>query len=95
MIIHIPREALNNTKFEVLGQIDNAGRDILLMTCQPNDVGFGIGKPLEAFGTVLYDQHDENKKQFKIRFLEKIDSVGGPVVKKILECWLAGTSNLN
>ncbi|CAO3649998.1 unnamed protein product [Cunninghamella echinulata] len=93
--INIPKSALTNSKFEILGQIDSAGRDILLMSCQPNDVGFGINQPLEAFGTILYDPQDDQHKQLNVRFLEKIDSFGGPVVKKILECWLAGVNNLN
>ncbi|CAO3598172.1 unnamed protein product [Absidia cylindrospora] len=87
--VHIPRQALAaTTKFEILGQLDSAGRDILLMSCMPEDVGRGPGVPLEAFGSVLYDPKDPDRR-LNIRFLEKIDALGGPVVKKILECWLA------
>ncbi|ORZ17937.1 hypothetical protein BCR42DRAFT_412803 [Absidia repens] len=87
--VHIPRQALAAaTKFEILGQLDSAGRDILLMSCTPEDVGRGPGVPLEAFGSVLYDPKDPDRR-LNIRFLEKIDALGGPVVKKILECWLA------
>ncbi|KAI8336245.1 hypothetical protein BC941DRAFT_514422 [Chlamydoabsidia padenii] len=87
----IPKQVLATAvKFEILGQLDSAGRDILLMSCQPQDIGKGPGVPLEGFGSTLYDPSDPSRR-LNIRFLEKIDALGGPVVKKILECWLAET----
>ncbi|KAI8096466.1 uncharacterized protein BX664DRAFT_258642 [Halteromyces radiatus] len=86
--LNIPKQALANAKFEILGQVDSAGRDILLMSCQPDDVGLGQDTPLDAFDEILYNPRDDQRKM-NIRFLEKIDASGGPVVKKILECWLA------
>ncbi|SAM08985.1 hypothetical protein [Absidia glauca] len=79
----IPKHCLTGATFEILGQLDSAGRDILLMSCVPTDLG-----PLAGFGTALYDPADPQRR-LTIRFLEKIDALGGPVVKKILECWLA------
>jgi hypothetical protein len=79
----IPKHCLTGATFEILGQLDSAGRDILLMSCVPTDLG-----PLVGFGTTLYDPADPQRR-LTIRFLEKIDALGGPVVKKILECWLA------